>query len=556
VKEHPVWSKPSGRKPPDILKIWERRLNDNFDARSKNHLGYERLMKHKPFRWICRFSLLLVISLTSETDGALSVAKIFSDHMVVQRQLPVPIWGTATPGGEVSVVFADKTTKAVAGADGKWQAVLEPLQTDSGGRELRVASGSDSLVIKDVVVGEVWFAGGQSNMQFTAGTMAKRLPPGETFVSSANLPGIRFCRIQEPAAAVPREDLAVARWDSCTPQTAANHSAVALVFARRLHLELGVPVGVIDSSVGGTPIEPYIPEDAFVGHPTLEKLRSFARSGDRESIAAMPGGTYVRGDHWLAGRLYNGRIAPVVPYAIRGAIWYQGESNCGTGEDPRDYEFKLRALISGWRSAWKRADLPVYVVQLPQWKSYAWTFLREEQRRAVAATEHSGLVVTIDLNHANDIHPPNKIDVGERLARWPLARIHNRDVAVQGPVFRSAETRDTEIIASFENSDEGLMAAVQAGPGQPVTDSGQTEVFGCELCDAAGVWYPAQARIDGARLVATSLDVPSPVAVRYACWPEAAVNGSWNLFGKSGLPAAPFCSDWKRMPYDPAKNPR
>jgi sialate O-acetylesterase len=195
-------------------------------------------------------------------------------------------------------------------------------------------------------------------------------------------------------------------------------------------------------------------------------------------------------------------------------------------------------------------------VQLPQWKSYAWPFLREEQRRAVAALKHSGLTVTIDLDHANDIHPPNKIDVGERLARWPLARIHGRSLEVQGPVFRSAEARDGSFVVSFDHADGGLMTGFSAGPGEPVEDSRQPTVAGCELCDEAGGWHAAEGRIQGARLVVTSPEVTRPVAVRYASLPEAPGKSVWNLFGKSGLPAAPFCSDPKRMPYDPSKNPR
>ena len=497
-----------------------------------------------------------VIEGGSPAEAALSTAKIFSDHMVLQRQLSVPVWGAATPGSEVTVRFAGQTSKTVAEADGKWRTLLSPLEASHVGQELHVSADGDQTVIKDVLVGEVWFAGGQSNMQYNAGSMSGLLPAGKALVASADLPAIRFCRIQEGAAVRPREDLTKAQWDVCTPQAVSSHSAVALVFARRLHLELAVPVGVIDTSVGGTPIEPYIPEAAFVGHPTLEKLLALARAGDKEAILSMPGGTYVRGDHWLAGRLYNGRIAPVVPYAIRGAIWYQGESNCGTGEDPRDYELKLKALILGWRAAWAKADLPVYVVQLPQWKSYAWPFLREEQRRAVASLDHSGLVVTIDLDHANNIHPPNKIDVGERLARWPLARIYGRTVAVEGPRFRSAEVRDGAIVVSFEHAEAGLVSGISTGPGQPVADSGESQIFGCELCDAQGGWHAAEGRIDGAKLVVSSSDLARPVAVRYACLPEAPTKAAWNLFGKSGLPAAPFCSDPTRMPYEPAKNPR
>ncbi len=505
-----------------------------------------------------------VLVVTGHAEAAVATAKIFSDHMVLQRQMPVPIWGTATPGSEIAVTFGGKTAKAVAAADGRWRAVLEPLEAEAAGRELTVSSGAERVVIEDVLVGEVWFVSGQSNMQHTAGTMARHLPAGQELVAAADLPAIRFCRINEGAAVEPRADLTAARWDVCTPATVAGHSAVAYVFARRLHLELAVPVGVIDSSVGGTPIEPYIPEAAFVGHPTLEKLVALARAGDKAAITALPGGTFVRGDHWLASRLYNGRIAPVVPYAIRGAVWYQGESNCGQGEDPRDYEAKLKALVTGWRTAWSRPELPVLVVQLPQWKSYAWPFLREEQRRAVAGLDHTGLVVTIDLDHANDIHPPNKIDVGERLARWPLAWFHGRDLAVQGPVFRAAEIRGGEIHVMFDHVEGGLMAGRHGVPGQPVVESGSTTINGCELCDEQGVWHAAEGRIVGPRLVVSSPVVPRPVAVRYACLPEApkqeAGNGagkeSWNLFGTSGLPAGPFCSDPARMPYEPARNPR
>jgi len=509
---------------------------------------------------------LLVV--TGHAEAAVTTARIFADHMVLQRQLPVPIWGTATAGSEVTVGFAGQSAKAVADPDGRWRAVLGPLEAEPRGRELTVASGEDRLVIEDVVVGEVWFVCGQSNMQYTAGTMARLLPAGQELVAAADLPAIRFCRINDAAAREPRADLTAARWDVCTPAAVVGHSAVAFVFARRLHLEAGVPVGVIDSSVGGTPIEPYIPEAAFVGHPTLEKLAALARAGDTQAITALPGGTFVRGDHWLAGRLYNGRIAPIVPYAIRGAVWYQGESNCGQGEDPRDYEAKLRALVAGWRTAWARPELPVLVVQLPQWKSYAWPFLREEQRRAVAGLDHAGLVVTIDLDHANDIHPPNKIDVGERLARWPLAWFHGRDVAVQGPVFRAAEVRGGEMHVSFDHAEGGLMAGRAAGSGQPVVDAGSAAINGCELCDEQGVWHTAEGRIVGLRLVVSSPEVPRPVAVRYACLPEAPKREagdaagnrpekeSWNLFGTSGLPAGPFCSDPARMPYEPERNPR
>ena len=492
---------------------------------------------------------------TDARNPVLAIAHIFADHMVLEREMPVPVWGKAPVAAEVVVEFAGRSTATRAGVDGRWQATLAPLAAAAAGRDLVIRSGADRVVLRDVVVGEVWFAGGQSNMAYTAGQMAARLPEGTEIVAAADLPGVRLCRIGDPDAPVPRTDLAArAIWDVATPSAVAGHSAVALVFARRLHLELGVPVGVIDCSRGGTPIEPFIPATAFVGHATLERLAVLAKAGDVEAIRALPGGTLVRGPAWLAGAMFNGRIAPVAPFAIRGAIWYQGESNCGQGEDPRDYAHKMRALVAGWRAAWGRDDLPVFFVQLPRWRSYAWPHLREEQRRA-ADVPGTGMVVTIDLDDAGDIHPPNKIDVGERLARWPLRLIHGRDVAVEGPTFRGFEPRNGPLAVSFDHAEEGLVAAaLPAAPGTfAAADS--APVWGCELAGDDGRWHEAEARIEGNELVVSAAAVPIPRAVRYACRPEPPADRPWNLFNKAGLPAGPFCSDWTLTPYEPDRNP-
>ena len=482
-------------------------------------------------------------------------AHVFADHMVLQRERPVPVWGTAPAAAEVVVEFADRSTAARAGADGRWCVTLAPLAASAAGRDLVVRAGADRVVLRDVVVGEVWLAGGQSNMAYTAGQMAARLPEGKELVAAADLPGVRLCRIADADAPEPRPDLAArATWDVATPAAVAGHSAVALVFARRLHRELGVPVGVVDCSRGGTPIEPFIPAGAFVGHPTLERLAALAGAGDVAAIRALPGGTLVRGPSWLAGAIFNGRIAPLAPFAIRGAIWYQGESNCGQGEDPRDYAHKMRALVAGWRAAFAQDDLPVYFVQLPRWRSYAWPHLREEQRRA-ADVPGTGMVVTIDLDDAGDIHPPNKIDVGERLARWPLRRLHGRDVAVEGPVFRGLVVRGGAVTVAFDHAAGGLVAAaLPATPGM-FADSGATLIHGCELAGDDGRWHDALARIEGESLVVACAAVPLPRAVRYACRPEPPPDRPWNLCNTSGLPAGPFCSDWSLTPYESDRNP-
>lgn len=505
-----------------------------------------------------RFSLALTLVLqlvgSSVAVAQVDLAHPFADRMVLQRELPVPVWGTAEPGASVLVAFDGQSHTTTANEQGRWRVRLAAMPASASPRELVVRSGGGRVIRKNVLVGEVWLAAGQSNMAYTAGAMARRLAEGQDLVSAADFPAIRFCRINEPDSPQPLDDFpAVVRWDVCTPQRVLQHSAVAFVFARRLHQALQVPIGVIDCSWGGKPIEPFIPVEAFVGHPTLVALAARAEAGDIEGIQTMPGGTYVRNSSWLAGTIYNGRIAPLVPYAMRGAIWYQGESNSGRGEDPRDYEHKMRALVEGWRHAWDRDRLPVYFVQLPQWSSYAWTYLREEQRRA-QSLPHTGMVVTIDLDNGSDIHPPNKIDVGERLARWPLANEYGRKIATSGPMFRAATIHEGRVTVSFEQAESGLMVGRVAGV-QSIQPSHEDRLGGFELIGREGRWHAANARIEGDTVVVSSPDVTQPIAVRYACHPEAKPGEPWNLYSPEGLPASPFCSDWNLMPYDAGKNP-
>ena len=483
--------------------------------------------------------------------SALSVAKIFGDAMVLQRERPIPIWGRGTPSAEVTVEFKGKKHSTRVDNEGRWRLEMPPLAASNRGLELAVRSEENTLVLRDVLIGEVWFAGGQSNMAHSMRSSAGKLPEFASLIAEADYRRIRIRKVNESNAATPRPDLSGGSWVLATPDSARHFSAVAYLFARRLHKELDVPVGIIEAAWGGTPIEPQIPTAAFTGHPTLERIRKLGAKKDLAALHAMPGGTFARSEVWLAGQIFNGRIAPVAPYAIRGAIWYQGESNCGNAEDPRDYAVKMRALIKGWRAAWQRPDLPFYFVQLPQWKSPAWPYLREEQRQAMDVPG-SGMAVTIDLNFHNDIHPPNKLDVAERLARWPLAQVHGKKVAFRSAMYREHKMEGDVITVGFAHAEGGLVAG-KTNTGEFIATP-ETPINGFEICSKDGVWRAAKAVVAGSSVKVSAPEGSAPIAVRYACQPVASAEQPWNLYNRAGLPAAPFSSDWARMPYKTEAN--
>jgi len=496
-----------------------------------------------------RITVLLVLLIASapHVSAEVRLAGIFADHMVLQRDRPIQIWGWADKGEDVTVEFADQSAGTTAREDGAWSVKLKPLAASAKGRELRVRSGDESVTLRDVVVGEVWHASGQSNMAMTVGAMARQLEPVTSHIAAAEMSAIRFCRISDGESAHPLDDLRTkATWTPCSPTTATRFSGVAFYFARKLHTELNVPVGIIDSSRGGTPIEPFIPREAFGAHPTLRRELELGDRGDLDGIWRLPGGVRARDANWLPGRLFHSRLAPITRFAVRGAIWYQGESNSGVGEDPRDYQHKMRALITGWRSALKNEQMPVYFVQLPGSGAGAgWPYLREQQRLA-ADLPHAGMIVTVDIDGAN-IHPPNKIDVGYRLARWALAKDYGKQIPFSGPMFERQEVKGNEIVVYFTHAESGLMVAAKDGLSAP-RETSDVELTHFEVADKSGNWRPAKAMIAGKTVVVASDEVPDPVAVRYAyaVFPE-----NCNLYNRVGLPASPFCSEPSLLQYDP-----
>ncbi|MFT7643103.1 MAG: sialate O-acetylesterase [Pirellulaceae bacterium] len=487
-------------------------------------------------------------SLASSTVRAeLRLATIFSDHMVIQRDQPIRIWGWSEKQQVVKVEFSGQVISTTADDTGAWKITFKKgLAASSEPRKLSVRTDSAERVIEDIVIGDVWHASGQSNMAMTVNSVARRLPAAAKHIAEAKTSGIRFRRIHAGPATQPQLNVPNGSWQTCSPATVKSFSAAAYYFARSIHAELNIPIGIIDSSRGGTPIEPFIPREAFTSHPTL---RAELELGDKDDLAAiwrLAGGVRARDANWLPGRLFQSQTAPITRLAVRGVIWYQGESNCGVGEDPRDYEHKMRALISGWRKAIENDALPFYFVQLPgSGAREGWPYLREQQRLA-SNMPHSGMAVTIDLLD-HDIHPLNKVDVGRRLAKLAIAGAYGKDIPFSGPSFSKAEINGDTVTAHFNHADNGLVLAVKKGISEPV-ESSDIELSHFELAEADGKWYPATAKIHGKTVVVKSKDVSAPKAVRYG---YAIDPQHCHLYNRDGLPASPFCSSAKYLTFVP-----
>lgn len=502
----------------------------------------------------CLPTILFLVATIVPAAAAPRFARIFSDHAVIQRSAPIEIRGSgAEPGARLRVRFGELEVSATPGADGEWNARLPPQAAGKVGRRLELLlNGAPIAVAHDVVVGDVWLAAGQSNMQFPVRSMLKALPEAQPWVDSSNRPRIRFRRVNDPVLkdrSAEAADLAQpAAWTPMTPQSVTRFSAVAAVFAKEMEQELDIPIGVIDVSWGGKPIEPFIPREAFTT-PLLRRILELADSDSLDPLANLHGGVIIRNPEGHPGAIFNARMAPLVPYGLSGFIWYQAESNAGRGEDPREYRHKTRALVEGWRARWKNDALPFYFVQLPSYPpAGGWIRMREEQRLSLDIP-HTGMAVTIDIR-GEGIHPPDKIAVGERLALMPLAKSYGRTNTVSsGPLYRRHTIVGREVQIEFTDAEGGLMVGDKPFM-KPPRETINTPLQWFELAGPDGVWHPATASIKGARVIVSSDAVANPVAVRYAC--HTAPQGG-NLYNRAGLPASPFCSNLKMLPWvDPA----
>jgi sialate O-acetylesterase len=497
-------------------------------------------------------SLLLLAMIPTATGSAeVTLPKILASHMVIQRDLPVHVWGMATPGEDVAVSFRGQTRSTKAGQLGRWSVYLLPgaaggpfQMTVTGTPE---ATGGDAapaqtITLDDVLVGDVWVASGQSNMEFLmhqAATADRDLP------HAANSK-IRLLVVNKKAVEYPQDDVDTEGWAASSPDTAKDFSAVAWYFAGEIEKREHVPVGVIDSTWGGTPAEAWtrmaaLGEDAAVaplfaswGRMTEDepdaqlRTKNKQRMIDEAKAQGEPAPVFPWTPQlasWGPGMLYNGMIAPLTHLPIRGVIWYQGESNADQGRAPL-YGRIFRDMIEDWRRQWGVGDFPFLFVQLANYKSSAtadWPTLREQQVKTLALRK-TGMAVTIDIGNPDNIHPTDKLDVGLRLARAARVLSYGEAIEDSGPLFRQATPEGASIRAWFDHA-KGLMA--KGG-----------ELTGFEIAGVDGKFVAATATIEGETIVANSPSVAVPVYVRYG-W---ANSPQCNLFNSEELPASPFTS--------------
>ena len=519
--------------------------------------------------------VLSVFAITAVISGSLHADvkpnPLFTDGAVLQRGQPVPVWGTARDGEKVTVEFGSQKVSTTA-ADGKWSVSLKPLK--EGGPFTMTIAGDNTVTINNLLVGEVWVCSGQSNMEWTfaRADSAKEAGP------KANFPNIRMFTVQKKVSVKPLAE-AVGKWVECSPQTVNGFSAVGYFFARDLHEKLGVPIGMIHTSWGGTPAQAWTSLEGFGTDPELkayadaakqrlanyeadlaaysanvEKFNSATKewnetvgkayqeamkswneaaavakkNGQPEPPKPAPSSPQPKapqnpeGGSGNPATLYNGMLAPIIPYGIKGAIWYQGESNAGQA---KQYRTLFPAMIADWRGRWKQGDYPFFFVQIAPFKGQP-PEIREAQFLTLGKVKNTAMAVTTDVGNANDIHPGQKEPVGQRLALAARALTYGEKIEYSGPLYDSMTVKDGKIILSFKHVGGGLTA--KDGELKGFTIAGEDKQF-----------VPAQAKIQGSTVVVSAEGVAAPKAARYG-WANVP---DVNLFNKEGLPASPFRTD-------------
>lgn len=450
------------------------------------------------------FTVALILA-ALPVRAELSLAGVFGSNMLIQRNQRVQVWGQSAPQATVHVRFGPRQADVKAGTDGAWQVSLAAL--DAGGPyELTVGDGTDTVTLTNVLCGDLWLCTGQSNMQLAV----KETDPSEQKSALIDRPNLRFCNVAKTASAKPLTTANI-RWRACTTDSAREFSAVACFFACELLKDPAlakVPIGVMDSSFGGTMCEAWIPQPALAG---------FRPSDLQDSMFGIK-----------PANLYNAMIAPLGRTAFKGAIWYQGEGNAG---HPEIYPSLLETMIGEWRKQFGEPGLPFLIIQLPEfaslWGDHYWSWIRESQAKVAKSVPHTGLVVSLGTTDGFNLHPRQKLEIGRRAALLARRLAYGEKIVAQGPVFQSATVTGSAMRIVFDTEHDGLAGA------------GENGVQGFAVAGQDGIFHFADARIEGDTVVVQSPEVPQPETVRYA-WEGIPLA---TLSNHSGLPAAPFRTD-------------
>jgi sialate O-acetylesterase len=443
---------------------------------------------------------------------------IISDHMLIQQQMPVRVWGKAAPGEAVSVEMAGARASSVADGSGKWEAYLPP--SNAGGPFEMTIAGANRITVHDVLVGEVWVGSGQSNMELPM----TRVNNADQEIATADFPQIRLFTVKKKISDAPLDDVEGA-WSACTPASVRNFSAVGYFFSRYIHRQRHVAVGFIHTSWGGTPAQSWTTKPTIDSNPLLKNVNEDWAKAVAAAAAKTP--PPAPSPNQPAG-LWNAMVAPITPYAIRGVLWYQGESNADAAH-AFGYRHLFRAMIEDWRREWAQGDFPFLFVQLANFETTAdWPVLRESQTDALSL-RNTGMAVIDDIGESKDIHPKNKQDVGKRLALAAQAIAYGEKVEYSGPMFRQVTRDAAGLRVWFDHTGSGM---------QP---RGGGDLQGFEIAGADGRFVPAQASINGPTVVVSSSEVKDPVRVRYA-W---ANDPKATLENREGLQAGPFRAELK-----------
>ena len=528
---------------------------------SQAHMAFQRIPLQEFLRGPAEQASRSGQTGVSPASSGLELPRVFGDHMVLQADAAIPVWGHAGSGVEVSVTFGEETQSTKADAAGDWQVRLASRKAGSTPTAMLIRAAGKQVEFSDILIGEVWVCAGQSNMEW----MLRQSTNGEAELAAAAHPQLRLLHLQGGArgssgsytpthlARLTPGTYCEGSWQVACAESGRDFSAVAWYFGRYLQQELDIPVGLICPAVGGTPTEAWIPRDALAANPQLKglavgnwlgnpRIGEFCRTRGRQNLlAAIQSGEAVPGDDFgpnhsfKPGFMWDAGIKPLIPYAIRGAIWYQGESNAETRARVREHGELFPLLINEWREQWGQGAFPFLFVQLPALNRAEWPWFRDGQRRTLDRLNNVGMAIAIDTGHPSNVHPKEKKLVGERLAKWALGTTYGLEAhsVHSGPLLDAAERDGDSMVISFRHVGDSL----KSSDGKPL------RYF--EACGEDGVFHPASAKITGRNTIAVSSPrVSDPRHVRYAWLPYP--TPPVNLFNSAGLPASPFSTQTDR----------